>query len=129
MYWSHGGFGVDFFWLFILAIVLGGIVSRIIRSAQREKTIRAAIEKGVSLDPATLHSLQASAPSPQDSRNGLLTGAIVTFFVGCGLGVMGYFISLNGDGRVLHAMAGVGGLMWCISLGLLVAHFAVRPRN
>ena len=118
-----------FFWIFVISVIIVVSVQRVIRSYQREKTIRAAIEKGVSLDPATLHSLQASAPSPQDSRNGLLTGAIVTFFVGCGLAVMGYFISLNGDGRVLHAMAGVGGLMWCISLGLLVAHFAVRPRD
>ena len=68
MYWSHGNYGVDFFWLFILVIVLGGIVSRVIRSHQREKTIRAAIEKGVTLDPATLSSLSARASSPQDAR-------------------------------------------------------------
>jgi hypothetical protein len=123
MWWT-----ANFFWLFILAIVLGGIVSRLIRSHQREKTIRMAIEKGATLDPTTLNSLQASSYSPRDRRAGLLTGAIVTFFVGCGLMAMGYFISLDQPGA-LHPMLGVGGLMWCIGFGLFVAHFAIRTSN
>ena len=129
MYWSHGVYGVDFFWLFILVIVLGGIVSRIIRSHQREKTIRAAIEKGVTLDPGTLNSLQSSASNPQDARNGLLTGSIVTFFVGCGLMVMGYVLSMDGNAHIFRALAGVGGLLWCISLGLFVSRLAFGRRN
>lgn len=124
MFWYHDD---NFFWLFILVIVLGGIVSRVIRSHQREKTIRAAIEKGVTLDPATLQSLQTNASSPQDARQGLLIGSIVTFFVGCGLAAMGFFLSLNGH-DAFHPLLGVAGLLWCISLGLFVAHFAVRPR-
>jgi hypothetical protein len=125
MYWSHGVYGVDFFWLFILAIVLGGIVSRVIRSHQREKTIRAAIEKGVTLDPATLSNLSASRSSPQDARGGLLTGSIVTFFVGCGLAVMGYVLSIGGNPGTFRALAAVGGLLWCISAGLFVARLAI----
>ncbi len=126
MYWYYGP---NFFWLFILIIVLGAIVSRIIRSHQREKTIRMAIEKGVTLDPGTLHSLQASSANPQDARNGLLTGSIVTFFVGCGLMGMGYVLSMDGNGHALRAMLGVGVLLWCISLGLLVSRFAFGRRN
>ncbi|HXC56718.1 MAG TPA: hypothetical protein VNU97_15580 [Rhizomicrobium sp.] len=126
MYWYHGD---NFFWLFILIIVLGSTVSRIIRSHQREKTIRTAIEKGVPLDPATLHSISASqAASPQDRRAGLLTGSIVTFFVGCGLMGMGYFIGLDKP-EAFHPLLGVGGLLWCISLGLFVAHFSIAPRD
>jgi hypothetical protein len=126
MFWYANGF-----WIFILLIVLGGIVSRIIRSAQREKTIRAAIEKGVALDPATLSSIRASASSaasPQDARAGLLTGSIVTFFVGCGLMAMGYFISLN-DMSALDPLLGVGALLWCISAGLFVARLAIPSRE
>jgi hypothetical protein len=126
MYWSHGVYGVDFFWLFILVIVLGGTVSRVIRSHQREKTIRAAIEKGVTLDPATLNSLSARTASPRDARAGLMTGAIVTFFVGCGLAVMGFVLSTGGNPDAFRGLAGVAGLLWCISLGLFVAQFAVR---
>jgi Domain of unknown function (DUF6249) len=117
----------DFFWLFILAIVLGGIVSKIIRTNQREKTIRAAIDKGVALDPATLSSIQAGDATGSDRPYGLLTGAIITFFVGCGLIVMGYFISLD-DASALHPLLGVGGMMWFIGLGMLVAYFAITRR-
>ena len=126
MFWYHGIYGVDFFWLFILVIVLGGIVSRIIRSHQREKTIRAAIEKGVTLDPATLSSLSTRVSNPQDARNGFLTGSIVTFFVGCGLMAMGYVLSMDGDGHALRGLLAVGALLWCISAGLFVARFAIR---
>ena len=125
----HEYYGPSFFWLFILVIVLGGIVSRIIRSHQREKTIRAAIEKGVTLDPGTLNSLQATVRNPQDERNGLLTGAIVTFFVGCGLMVMGYVLSLDGNFHIFRALGGVGALLWCISLGLFVSRLAFGRRT
>lgn len=126
MFWYHGIYGVDFFWLFILVIVLGGIVSRIIRSHQREKTIRTAIEKGVTLDPATLGSLSTRTSSPQDARAGLMTGAIVTFFVGCGLMVMGFVLgNADGDGHALRGLLAVGGLLWCISAGLFVARLAI----
>jgi hypothetical protein len=125
MYWSHGVYGVDFFWLFIMVVVLGGTISRVIRSNQREKTIRTAIEKGVALDPATLNSLNSRPSSPQDTRSGLMTGAIVTFFVGCGLMAMGYVLNMGGDTNALHGLMAVGALLWCIALGLLVARFAV----
>ena len=125
MFWYHGIYGVDFFWLFILVIVLGGIVSRVIRSNQREKTIRAAIEKGVTLDPATLSSLSTRVSNPQDARAGLMTGAIVTFFVGCGLMVMGYVLNSDGNAHALRGLLAVGGLLWCISAGLFVARLAI----
>ncbi|MEI9996996.1 MAG: DUF6249 domain-containing protein [Rhizomicrobium sp.] len=120
MYWIHA----DFFWIFILVIVLVGTISRVIRSHQREKTIRTAIEKGVTLDPATLASLQASPAG--NPRQGLLTGAIVTFFVGCGLALMGYVLNTDSNGETFRAMAAVGALLWCISLGLLLAGLVAK---
>lgn len=106
------------FWLFILVIVLAGIVSNIIRGHQREKTIRAAIEKGVTLDPETLRSVNHVNGSP---RFGFRVAAIITFFVGVGLLVLAYFA--GHDGEPIRPMMGVTGLMWCISLGLFVSSF------
>ena len=123
MFWLSG----NFFWIFILAISLAGIVSGLVRSHQREKTIRTAIEKGVALDPATLSGLQARAiQTPQQARAGLITGAIVTFATGCGLAGMGYFLNDDSGGQTLHAFLAIGALLWCIGLGLAVAAFAVR---
>ena len=121
---------VDWFWLFILGVVVASIVSGIMRTNARERTIRTAIEKGVPLDPATLDSLRSRAGDPPGNpRYGLLVGSIMTFFVGIGLGVMGYFINFD-DHQVVWPLVGIGGLLWCISAGLFVAsRFAPVPHN
>jgi hypothetical protein len=116
-----------FFWIFIISIVAIGAIQRVIRSYQREKTIRTAIEKGATLDPAVLETFHRPS-RPQDARAGLMTGAIVTFFVGTGLGAMGYVLSMNShDDGALRGLGGVMALMWCIALGLFVARLAIRP--
>jgi hypothetical protein len=121
-------FHVDWFWLFILGISVAGVVSTIMRTNAREKTIRAAIEKGVPLDPATLDALRSrSVDPPGNPRFGLTVASIMTFFVGIGLGVMGYFINFE-DHQVIWPLIGIGGLLWCISAGLFVAsRFAPAP--
>lgn len=122
MYYWHGP---NFFWLFVLAIIVVSIIARVIRSHQRERTIRMAIEKGVALDPSALSSLQRGASNPQDTRTGLLTGSIVTFFVGCGLMAMGYVLGLDGVHHSPHPLIAVGVLLWCISAGLFVSRLAI----
>ena len=121
-------FHIDWFWLFILGVSVAGIISSIVRTNERERTIRAAIEKGVALDPATLDALRSHAMEPQSPRFGLLVGAIMTFFVGIGLVVLGAFVHF-GDG-IVWPLVGVAGLLWCISAGLFVAsRVAPGPRN
>lgn len=122
-------FHIDWFWLFILGICVAGIISTIVRTNERERTIRAAIDKGVALDPATLDALRSHAVAPQSPRFGLMVGSIMTFSVGVGLGVMAYFIGLE-DNHTIWPLFGVGGLLWCISAGLFVAsRVAPPPRN
>jgi len=116
-----------FFWIFVISVIVVVAVQRVIRTTQREKTIRAAIEKGATLDPGLLATLDRPSRA-QDARAGLMTGAIVTFFVGTGLGAMGYVLSLDGRGSdVLRGLTGVMALLWCVALGLFVARLAIRP--
>lgn len=124
MHWA----GVSWFWIFILLISLAGVIQTIFRNYQREKTIRMAIEKGVTLDPAALTSLQRNPTTAEDTRRGLTIGSIITFFVGCGLMVLGYVIGMERGGPIIPLL-GVGGLLWCISLGLFVSRFAISTRN
>ncbi|HWD26490.1 MAG TPA: hypothetical protein VG387_04950 [Rhizomicrobium sp.] len=117
-----------FFWIFVISIVAIVAVQRVIRSYQREKTIRAAIEKGATLNPDLIASLQRTPGHPQDARAGLMTGAIVTFFVGTGLGAMGFVLSYSqGDTGAMRGLGAVMALMWCIAAGLFVARLAIRP--
>jgi hypothetical protein len=123
-------FHIDWFWLFILGVSVAGIVSTVVRSNERERTIRAAIEKGVALDPATLEALrtQPGVPAAGSQRFGLMVGSIMTFFIGIGLGLMSVLIHF-GDG-IIWPLVGVAGLLWCISAGLFVAsRLAPGPRN
>lgn len=115
-----------FFWIFLIVVIAIAAAGRTTRATQREKTIRAAIEKGTTLDPNLLATLQRSS-SPQDARAGLMTGAIVTFFVGLGLAAMGYVLSLDGNFGAFRGLGGVAALLWCIALGLFVARLAIRP--
>ncbi|MBV9043697.1 MAG: hypothetical protein JO294_01115 [Alphaproteobacteria bacterium] len=130
MHHFSGVYGIDFFWLFIMAVVLGGIISGILKNNEREKTIRAAIEKGITLDPGTLSSLRAGATNNAESaRAGLFTGSIITFFVGVGLMAMAFFIGVPEEGHPIFPLIGVGVLLWCISAGLFVARYAHRTDN
>jgi len=122
-------FHIDWFWLFILGISVAGVISSIMRTNAREKTIRAAIERGVALDPGTLDALRSHAMEPQSPRFGLTVGAIMTFFVGIGLVLLGVFIHF-GENQIVWPLIGVAGLLWCISAGLFVAsRVAPGPRN
>ncbi|MEJ1969388.1 MAG: hypothetical protein WDN03_12260 [Rhizomicrobium sp.] len=55
----------------------------------------------------------------------------MTFAVGGGLMLLGYFIGMDETtATTLHPLLGVGALLWCISLGLFVAsRFAPAPRT
>ena len=123
-------FHVDWFWLFVLGISVVGVVSSMMRTRERERTIRAAIDKGVALDPALLESFRAQAVAPTgSSRFGLLIGGIMTFFIGIGLALMGVLIDVTNH-TVIWPLIATGALLWCISAGLFVAsRFAPGPRT
>jgi hypothetical protein len=138
------GFFVPFlvFAIPIVAIV-GGITAGIIRTlgqqrlvelAQRERI--AAIERGI--DPAKLPPMQLGALGGHDdlasmylspaefsrrrSQN-LLTGGVITFFVG--IGVMLFLRVVDGGDRSW----GVGIVPTAVGVGLLLSSWLVRPQS
>ena len=122
--------GAIAFWAFVAVCVAAAAAQAIFRNRETQKTIRLAIEKGQTLDPATLERLlqgagPATPPAPQ-ARFGLITGGIVMLSIGVGLAVMGWFISLDQPGA-FHPMLGVGSLVGLIGVALLIAsRFAGR---
>ena len=116
--------GAAAFWAFVAVCVAAGAAQAIFRNRETQKTIRLAIEKGQTLDPATLERLlKGNAPAtapPSQTRFGLITGGIVMLSIGAGLAVMGWFISLDQPGA-LHPMLGVGCLVGLIGVALLLA--------
>jgi hypothetical protein len=120
------------FWTFVAICVVAGAASSVMRNRETQKTIRQAIEKGQTLDPATLERLlQTNAPPPSaapQTRFGLITGGLVMVCVGVGLAVMGWFISLDKP-EAFHPMLGVGSLVGLIGVALLVSSAFVAKSN
>jgi hypothetical protein len=115
---------IDWFWLFILCVSVAAILVPAVRVREREKTIRTAIEKGVTLDPATMDALRLQPSAQGNPRFGMTVGAIMTFFIGIGLGLMGALVHF---GEIIWPLVGVMAFMWCISAGLLVASRFAPP--
>jgi len=124
------------FWAFVAVCVICGAVSSVMHNRETQKTIRQAIEKGETLDPATLERLLQGAkpapaqPAPQ-TRFGLTVGGIIMLCIGAGLAIMGWFIHLgqpaDGGPDALYPMLGVGCLVGMIGVGLLIgAGFAAK---
>ena len=125
--------GAAAFWAFVAVCVAAGAAQAIFRNRETQKTIRLAIEKGQTLDPATLERLLQghvpATPAAPQARFGLITGGIVMLCIGIGLAVMGWFISLD-QPEAFHPMLGVGCLVGLIGVALLIAsRFAVKPNG
>jgi hypothetical protein len=116
-------------WIVIATIIISASVLRHLRRRETEKTIRLAIEKGQALDNALVTKLlepRIIETKPEQ----LLIGGIVVLFVGLGLALMGFFISLGqSDLDALFAMLGVGSLVGCVGLGLLVSSGILRKHK
>src|SRR5262245_27210635 len=106
------------FWLFAAITVVAGVWRQVAIRRDIQMTIRLAIEKGQSLDPALLEKMMQ--PSPPGSVRSLAPGAIL-IAMGLGFPCMGYFISLGGDSKPLYPLTGVGVLLLLMGVALVLA--------
>ena len=104
------------FWIFIALVVIVPIVLHHRRRVETEKTIRMAIEKGASLDPATLDRLlgASAADQEQDSPENTRRGGIITASVGVGLYLFSVFTGIN-------KLMGPAALVLCIGIGIFIS--------
>jgi hypothetical protein len=84
-----------------------------------------AIEKGQTLDPATIDHLRSGAGSAKHTTRSLLVGGIVILSVAFGLPVLGWILSRQVP-EVFYPLLGAGALVACIGVGLLVAATVTR---
>jgi hypothetical protein len=120
--------GAGAFWAFISICVIAGVASGIFRHRETQKTIRQAIERGQTLDPETMDRLIRSNRPPPANPAGFLVGGIVLIFLGAGLAIMGWFISLQSH-EAFYPMLGVGSLLGLLGLSLLVAGAVVGKKK
>ncbi len=104
------------FWGFIAAVSLGGLWYSIREKEMRHETLRRLLESGKSIDQSVLDQVLTESDTVRTDV-GLRIGGTVTLAVGPGLAIMGQFLG----GRPAAVLLGIGALIVCIGIGLLVA--------
>ena len=117
-----GGLGALGFWLFLAAIILGGIWYGIREREAQHETLRRMIEKGQNVDQAPMVKL-LSVEKRLDRD--LKVAGLILLFVAPGLALLGWFISQL-SAPWLMPMLGVAALVAFVSIGLLVASMFVK---
>jgi len=116
-----GAIAAASFWMFVAIVVVAGVGGSVLRHRETQKTIRQAIERGQTLDPATLERLmQSGHPRGPPPRGLLLFGGIMLLAVGAGLAMIGWFTSQTNPSQ-LYPGLGAGSLVGLLGVGLLVA--------
>jgi hypothetical protein len=110
------GFMGGAFWLFLAAVVVAGIWSDIREKEAKERTTQKLIEHGKDMKPEDLEKLIGlSEKDDQDLARGLKVAGLITLFVAPGLSILGWAVGK------FQILSGVGVLVLCVSIGLLVA--------
>jgi len=111
------GLGALGFWLFVAAIVLGGIWDGARRRETQHETLRRMIESGQPLDQKLVDRLLGL-----DKRLDvdLKVAGLICLGLAPGLALLGWLIGLKSEGAFLPLL-GTAALVTCIGGGLLIA--------
>ncbi len=110
------------FWMFVAICAVAASVRSMLSHHETQKTIRQAIEKGQTLDPAILERLLQAGRPPKGPppRGVLLFAGIMMLAIGGGLALIGWFTSQTNPSQ-LYPGLGAGSLVGLLGVGLLVA--------
>lgn len=111
-----GSFG---FWLFIAAVVLGGIWSDIRKKESQQETLRRIVESGKDIDTAVISKILSADQSKSLDRD-LRIGGFVVIAAAVGLALLGFFLAMVSEDALLPLL-GVASLVCCVGIGLLAA--------
>lgn len=113
------GLAVLAFWLFLSAIILGGIWDNIRKREAQHETVRRIIESGQDIDREVFDKLLSISDGKyrRVDRDFKLAG-LVLIPVALGVAVLGIFIGSQ-YGGYLGPLSGVAALIGCLALGFL----------
>lgn len=114
----------------LAAVVIAIILTLQKRNQSRIELLRAAIERGTSLDDGSLTKLLSSHPpapprEPLPRGRGALVAGIIVISFGVGYGILGYCIFLIAP-AALFPMMGIACLFCCCGMGLMIVSKALQ---
>jgi hypothetical protein len=116
---SAAGLGALGFWIFITAIIVGGMWYDARRKESQQETLRRIVESGQEVDPAVIDRVIGVGESEKLARD-LKVGAYVVLPLSPGMALMAVFMGMIAP-EPRAALFGVAILMAFIGTGLLMA--------
>ena len=123
------GFGLAAFafWAFIASCVVGGIWYAIREKEAQHETLRRIIESGKDVDADVIDRVMSDGGK---SETDLKVAGFITMSVAPGLALLGWVLQGVADNEeIFRILAGVGGLVFFIAVGLLFAARVVARSN
>lgn len=117
---NAAGLGALGFWLFLGAVVLGGIWFDAKRRESQQETLRRIVESGQRIDQAMIEKILKSGRNAGRVDQDLKVGGLITLSVAPGLVLLGYFLS-GLEEKMMDLMLGVSLLVGFIGIGLYAA--------
>lgn len=115
--------------LFLTISAVAGIVSDYKKRKLALESLRLAVDKGQALDPTVLDKLmQPHQPEKPLDPVHLKIGGIITTAAGVGLGVFSLLLAQVRP-LALYPVLGVGALVVCVGIGLMISAAALRQRG
>lgn len=114
------GLGTLGFWLFLAAIIVGGMWFDSKKKESQQETLRRVVESGKHIDAAVIDRMIAATSEPEKSEQDLKVGGIICAAVAPGLAIFGWFLSQLAE-ELLAIMLGVSLLVLAVGAGLYIA--------
>jgi hypothetical protein len=118
------------FWAFIASCVVGGIWYSIREKQAQHETLRRIIESGKDVDAEVIERVMNDGSRRDKSEGELKVAGYITMSAAPGLVLLGYFVELaSGNEKVFTILLGVAGLVFFVSIGLLVSAKVMERSN
>jgi hypothetical protein len=106
---------------FLSIATVAGIVGEYHKRKLALEPLRAAIERGHTIDPALIERLMApERPDKTLDALGIRVGGIITIASGIGVGILSYFVAPGGP-LSRFPLLGLGIVALCVGAGLVIA--------
>jgi len=114
---SYGALG---FWLFLAAVVVGGIWFDARKRESEQETLRRIVESGQQIDAAVIDKMLAASGGRARIDRDLKVSGLIVLFVAPGLAILGWFLGRLEE-KLFGLMLGVALLVLFVGVGLLAA--------